>query len=380
MKNKMKSSKMLKKADALKGFLGSMSKKKGEMGMGMTPPSNKITSSQSKNLGVATGTPYKTTATPSDKINTVRSSFNSPPRNSAEINAYMQNRPKPAMKPSMKKGGNLPDFSGDGKITQKDVLMGRGIIPKPKAQMGMETLPKPGKVKTKTVIKSPDFNYRTVEKIKDVNSKSGNTGYTEKTKTRRTVKGMLEGVPKIKFNQERIMENPMEDKMFDKYLKASMKKGGMSRMANEGFKNAKRTITDGYKGTGAPNPLAAIVKNTAKKSKMGKKPKMQMGGNTGKIPKNYTTERYSADMINRMPSKNTPTDSATLNKSLNLLNSLTDSIGKKETMKKGKMKPKMGMGGSFFPMNPNTPMIATEKDFINKQSFKKGGMSKKKKK
>tara|TARA_R100000908_G_C3662315_1_gene89003 strand:- start:273 stop:485 length:213 start_codon:yes stop_codon:yes gene_type:complete len=28
--------------------------------------------------------------------------------------------------------GGLPDFSGDGKITQKDVLMGRGIIPKPK--------------------------------------------------------------------------------------------------------------------------------------------------------------------------------------------------------------------------------------------------------
>ncbi len=101
------------------------------------------------------------------------------------------------------------------------------------------------------------------------------------------------------------------------------KKGGMSRMANEGFKNAKRTITDGYKGTGAPNPLAAIVKNTAKKSKM--KSAMKPG-------------------------------------------------------MKSSMKPKMGMGGSFFPMNPNTPMIATEEDFVNKQSFKKGGMSKKKKK
>jgi len=32
---------------------------------------------------------------------------------------------------SYNKGG-LPDFSGDGKITQKDVLMGRGVIPKPK--------------------------------------------------------------------------------------------------------------------------------------------------------------------------------------------------------------------------------------------------------
>lgn len=226
MKKNMKSGKMLKKADALKGFLGSMSKKKGEMGMGMTPPSNKITSAQSKNLGVAKGTPYKTSATPSDKINTVRSNYPTPPRSSAEVNAYMLNKNKPAMKPGMKKGG----------------------------------------LKTVDAEKNP-------------------------------------GLAKL--------PTAVRNKM------GYMKKGGMSRMANEGFKNAKRTITDGYKGTGAPNPLAAIVKNTAKKSKMSK-----MG-----------------------------------------------------------MKPKMQMGGPFFSMNPSTPMIATEgKDFINKESFKKGGMYKKKKK
>jgi len=34
---------------------------------------------------------------------------------------------------TMQKGGaSLPDFSKDGKITQKDVLMGRGVIPKAK--------------------------------------------------------------------------------------------------------------------------------------------------------------------------------------------------------------------------------------------------------
>jgi hypothetical protein len=30
------------------------------------------------------------------------------------------------------KGGSFPDFSGDGKTTMKDILMGRGVIPKPK--------------------------------------------------------------------------------------------------------------------------------------------------------------------------------------------------------------------------------------------------------
>ena len=30
------------------------------------------------------------------------------------------------------KGGSFPDLSGDGKTTMKDILMGRGVIPKPK--------------------------------------------------------------------------------------------------------------------------------------------------------------------------------------------------------------------------------------------------------
>ena len=28
--------------------------------------------------------------------------------------------------------GKFPDLSGDGKVTQKDILMGRGVIPKKK--------------------------------------------------------------------------------------------------------------------------------------------------------------------------------------------------------------------------------------------------------
>jgi len=32
------------------------------------------------------------------------------------------------------KGGGFPDHSGDGKITQKDILMAKGVIPKPKSK------------------------------------------------------------------------------------------------------------------------------------------------------------------------------------------------------------------------------------------------------
>ena len=32
----------------------------------------------------------------------------------------------------LKKGGKFPDLSGDGKVTKKDILIGRGIIKKKK--------------------------------------------------------------------------------------------------------------------------------------------------------------------------------------------------------------------------------------------------------
>ena len=34
-------------------------------------------------------------------------------------------------------GGKFPDFSGDGKTTMKDILMARGVIPKPKGKKKM---------------------------------------------------------------------------------------------------------------------------------------------------------------------------------------------------------------------------------------------------
>ncbi len=45
-------------------------------------------------------------------------------------------------KPKMAKGGSFPDLTGDGKITQADVLKGRGVfkkggsVGKPKMKMG----------------------------------------------------------------------------------------------------------------------------------------------------------------------------------------------------------------------------------------------------
>ena len=35
---------------------------------------------------------------------------------------------------ALKKGSKFPDHSGDGKITQKDILMAKGVIPKTKSK------------------------------------------------------------------------------------------------------------------------------------------------------------------------------------------------------------------------------------------------------
>ena len=51
------------------------------------------------------------------------------------------------------KRGSFPDYSGDGKTTMKDILMGRGVIPKPK-----------GKKKTMMAKKSKSPMDKTVRK------------------------------------------------------------------------------------------------------------------------------------------------------------------------------------------------------------------------
>ena len=54
-------------------------------------------------------------------------------------------RAKQTARKGMKKGG-FPDLSGDGKITKKDILMGRGVISKTKKKMKRGGLSRPKRV------------------------------------------------------------------------------------------------------------------------------------------------------------------------------------------------------------------------------------------
>ena len=216
---KQTTNKLMKKAMGLKGFLNSMSMKKGQDGFVKKDSGEPISFNyKSKYRGdkqILKGTSpegnYKTKKVSEFMSPGIEGGYFGPSTVKETARRTMKGMLKGAEKPvksSMKKGGTFPDLTGDGKVTRADILKGRGVF----------------------------------------------------------------------------------------------KKGGMSKMANEAFNNAKRTITDGYKGTGAPNPLRSILK-----------------------------------------------------------------------------KNKYAMGGDFFPQNPLTAS-KYKGDTLMGQSFKKGGMTKKKKK
>ena len=87
-----------------------------------------------------------------------------------------------------KKGGvakKFPDLSGDGKVTMKDVLMGRGVIKKPKKKAAGGSMTLEGG-KLKGVKDAPEERRR--EKIKKVGKALGVLG---------AVKGVLKGAGKV---------------------------------------------------------------------------------------------------------------------------------------------------------------------------------------
>jgi hypothetical protein len=105
-----------------------------------------------------------------------------------------------------KSGGSFPDLNKDGKITKKDVLIGRGVLPKTakkgmkvkKAQagklqpMGDAEIVKKKETPSKSVTKfrSEDGNY--TQKYKWEKDKTERPTITQ----RRTLKGLLSGAPR----------------------------------------------------------------------------------------------------------------------------------------------------------------------------------------
>ena len=67
-----------------------------------------------------------------DNIRANRGSGKKPTKEMLEQESKIKNSQKMGGKRKLMKPGGFPDLSGDGKITKKDILMGRGVIGKGK--------------------------------------------------------------------------------------------------------------------------------------------------------------------------------------------------------------------------------------------------------
>jgi hypothetical protein len=135
-------------------------------------------------------------------------------------------------KPKMKKGG-FPDLNKDGEITKADILMGRGVINKPKAQMGMNIK----KETLKNATPSIPNSYYQMGGMKEENPLSGMLKESMKEKAMAKKKAMAKPMPKGKGKKKmqlggRFMPGlpvatATEGKDFEN--KQSFKKGGMAK-------------------------------------------------------------------------------------------------------------------------------------------------------
>ena len=134
-------------------------------------------------------------------------------------------------KPKMKKGG-FPDLNKDGEITKADVLMGRGVINKPKAQMGMNIK----KETLKNATPSIPNSYYQMGGMKEQNPLSGMLKESMKEKAMAKKKAMASGKGKKKMqmgggppNAFGIGIQPLMASTYkgDTLMGQSLKKGGM---------------------------------------------------------------------------------------------------------------------------------------------------------
>ena len=217
----MKPSKLAKKANALKGFMNSMSMKKGQEGFikkdSKEPISFNYKAKYKGDKQILKGT------SPEGNYKTKRvSEFMSPgiqdrylgPATVKEtarrtMKGMLQGAEKP-VKSSMKKGGGFPDLNKDGEVTKADILMGRGVINKPKGQMGMNVMKEAKKNATPSI---PNSYYKMGGK-KQANPLAA---MIKKSK------------PKMAMGGDFFPQNPLMASKYkgDTLMGQSLKKGGM---------------------------------------------------------------------------------------------------------------------------------------------------------
>ena len=161
-------------------------------------------------------------------------------------------------KPKMKKGG-FPDLNKDGEITKADILMGRGVINKPKAQKGMETKP----------TADSTFFYGNKEYIAKLK------GLTAKSKPEMDKQFKIQDQANADRRRQTLKGKPGYDKNGYPITKPKAQMG--MNIKKETLKNATPSIPNSYYKMGGmkeENPLSGMLKESMKEKAMAKKKAM----------------------------------------------------------------------------------------------------------
>lgn len=164
-------------------------------------------------------------------------------------------------KPKMKKGG-FPDLNKDGEITKADILMGRGVINKPKAQKGMETKP----------TADSTFFYGNKEYIAKLK------GLTAKSKPEMDKQFKIQDQANADRRRQSLKGKPGYDKNGYPATKPKAQMG--MNIKKETLKNATPSIPNSYYQMGGmkeENPLSGMLKESMKEKAMAKKKAMAKG-------------------------------------------------------------------------------------------------------
>jgi hypothetical protein len=198
--------------------------------------------------------------------------------------AKMKKAKKKKKKPAKQTKGGLPDFSRDGKITKADVLMGRGVIPKPGQKM-----------KTKKVAREDSSTLfanvgallgegdaaKALKAKKDFEVETANMSPDKRNNRKRGVFDHTEVVfPRLgmMLAEEGVLSEELSEGLGRSALAAGIKgtravyrdtKAGLKNVGRAGYDLAKRAIRGAVKGVGY---IAGAMQNRGKSGEDAKKP------------------------------------------------------------------------------------------------------------
>ena len=141
------------------------------------------------------------------------------------------------MRRYFKNGSSFPDYSGDGTITQKDILMGKGVIPKAKMMGG-------GSVK-RMGLKAGSANPKATSETAKKQAKAGMESQKSTNKKALKIAKNISKLNPLTFGIATALDTSKKDKKNDRIAAGSgetmRKVGSVGAPTAQNFKDAAKT-------------------------------------------------------------------------------------------------------------------------------------------